>query len=179
MPRHLWIVLCLALAILSGCKPTAPPAHARMTTITFAKDGAWNWIEDPRAVHVEGQRNRTYAGWVTSHGQLQVGAYDHATGRIETVVLKEHCEVDDHDTNSFLVLPDRRLMVFYTFHNRTGLYSRTTTRPEDISAWEPEIVVADTTAITYSQPVWLSDEHLIYVFWRGESWKPTPAVPGT
>ena len=107
----------------------------------FAKDGAWNWIEDPRAVHIEGKRNRTYAGWVTRHGDLQIGAYDHATSRSEVVTLKNHWEIDDHDSPSILVLPDRRLMVFYTRHNLIGLYSQTTTRPEDISAWDPEITV--------------------------------------
>lgn len=59
------------------------------------------------------------------------------------------------------MLPDRRLMVFYTVHNRIGLDSRTTTQPEDISAWEPEITVANTPAITYNEPVYLSDEQLI------------------
>ena len=176
MKRCAWIVVFLALALLAGCKPQPAPAPSHASPIVFATDGAWNWIEDPRAVHIEGRRNRTYAGWVTRHGDLQIGAYDHATSRSEIVTLKQHWEVDDHDSPSILVLPDRRLMVFYTRHNQIGLYSQTTTRPEDISAWQPEITVVKTARTTYSQPVYLADEKLIYVFWRGESWKPTFAT---
>jgi hypothetical protein len=176
MQRYLLITLIAALALLAGCKPHAAPVQSHASPIVFAKDGAWNWIEDPRAVHVEGTRNRTYAGWVTSRGDLQIGAYDHATGHSEIVTLKHHWEVDDHDSPSILVLPDRRLMVFYTRHNLIGLYCVTAVRPEDISAWDPEITVVKTSRTTYSQPVYLADEKLIYVFWRGESWKPTFAT---
>lgn len=176
MKRCAWIVVFLALALLAGCKPQATPVSSTAAPIVLTNDGAWNWIEDPRAVHIEGRRNRTYAGWVNRHGDLQIGAYDHASDRSEIVTLKNHWEVDDHDSPSILVLPDRRLMVFYTRHNLIGLYSQTTTRPEDISAWEPEITVVKTARTTYSQPVYLADEKLIYVFWRGESWKPTFAT---
>lgn len=172
MTRSLGALLLLMLVILPGCTPVATPASPRTATV-FASDGAWNWIEAPRAVHVEGIRNRTYSGWMTSRGDLQIGAYDHATRQIETVTLKDRWEVDDHDSPSFLVLPDQRLMVFYTRHNLIGVYCRTTTHPEDISAWEPEITVVDTPRTTYSQPVYLGDEKRIYVFWRGVNWKPT------
>lgn len=110
---------------------------------------------------------------MTSDGKLQVGAYDHNTKEIKVVTLKEKWDVDDHNTNSFLVLPDRRIMVFYARHNKKGLYGRITSRPEDISKWEDEVTIANTDAITYSHPVYLNDESRFYVFWRGESWKPT------
>ena len=147
--------------------------RAGSTHDTFSSDGAWCWIQDPRAVYVEGKCKRTYAGWITREGRLQVGAYSHETGNMEYYTLKEDWDIDDHNSNSFLVLPDKHLMVFYARHNKTGLFCRTTSRPEDITTWEEEVTVANTPRISYSQPVYLSDEGRFYVFWRGQSWKPT------
>ncbi|MBT7084619.1 MAG: hypothetical protein HN931_00395 [Desulfobacterales bacterium] len=139
----------------------------------FTNDAAWCWFQDPRAVYISGQRNRTYAGWMTKDGKLQIGAYDHDNGSIEIVTLKEKWDVNDHNNNSFLVLPDNRIMVFYARHNKTGLFSSTTLRPEDISQWANEITVVNAPSITYSHPVYLDQEGRFYVFFRGESWKPT------
>lgn len=168
----LCISLLLAAASVPACSPgTASPAPGPV--LEFTHSGAWSWFQGPRAIHVSGRRNRTYAGWVTRDGRLQVGAYDHATGELERVTIKEQWEIDDHNNNSFLVLPDNRIMIFYAEHNRTGLYARITSHPEDISQWGEEIVVSAAHGITYSQPVYLRDEKKLYVFWRGESWKPT------
>lgn len=161
------------LLVLSGWSPNSAAEKLANSALTFTSDGAWCWFQDPRAVYIAGQRKRTYAGWMTSDGQLRVGAYDHDSGDKEEVTIKENWGVDDHNVNSFLVLPDKRLMIFYARHNETGLFSRTTSKPEDISRWEREITVADTPRITYSHPVYLSAEKRFYVFWRGESWKPT------
>ena len=104
--------------------------------------------------------------------RLQVGAYDHNSGGINYYTLKEEWDVDDHNSNSWLVLPDKRLMACYTRHNKRGLFCRSTSKPEDIRAWEDEVTVTD-ALVTYSQPVHLSDEGRFYIFWRGPSWKPT------
>jgi hypothetical protein len=162
-----------AIALLAACKPhqSATPSHD--AEIVLAASGAWNWIEDPRAVHVKGGRDRIYAGWVTRNGDLQIGAYDRMTTKIEAVTLAPHWEIDDHDSPSLLVLPDKRLMAFYARHNLIGVFVRTSLHPEDISAWGPEIAITRTPRTTYSQPVYLADEKKIYVFWRGVNWKPT------
>ena len=172
MRQRLRIILCLALAMLAGCNQQTEQVSPT-PAVVFSSDGAWCWFQDPRAVHIHGLHDRVYAAWVTSKGALQVGAWDRLTGRIETSTLKAQWEIDDHDSPSFLVLPDHRLMVFYTRHNRVGLYSMTTAKPEDIGTWNPEVVIAGTQKITYSHPVYLSEEKRFYVFWRGESWKPT------
>lgn len=155
----------------SLAEATVRPGAGAMRT-TLSNDGAWCWFQDPRAVYVEGERPRTYAGWMTSRGQLQVGGYDHETGEIEIRTIKEDWDIDDHNTNSFLVLPDGRLMIFYARHNHDGLYCRTSTAPESISSWEEEVTVTADPGVTYSHPVFLADEGLIYVFWRGTNWKP-------
>jgi hypothetical protein len=172
MKRSCSAVISLSILLIAvGCE--RQPERTNSTYDVLSNDGAWCWIQDPRAVYVEGKHKRTYAGWMTREGNLQVGAYDHETSNIEYYTLKEDCDVDDHNSNSFLVLPDKRLMACYTRHNKAGLFYRTTSKPEDISVWENEVTVANTPRTTYSQPVHLSDEGRFYIFWRGPSWKPT------
>lgn len=139
----------------------------------ISSSGAYCWFQDPRAVYLEGKYKRTYLGWVTSEGKLQVGYIDHDTKETKVYTLKEFWDIDDHNAPSFLVLPNKTLMVFYTQHNKDNLYARKALAPEDISSWGDEIIVAKMSRVTYSHPVYLSKEGKFYVFWRGESWKPT------
>lgn len=144
--------------------------------VVLSSDGAWCWFQDPRAIYLAGDRERTYTGWVTRGGALQLGAFDHQNGEIESVTLKSNWDADDHNTSSLITLPDRRLMVFYAQHNKTGLYCRTSTEPESILRWDDEVVISGENRITYSHPVYLRAEKKFYVFWRGPSWKPTVAT---
>ncbi len=139
----------------------------------FSDDGAWCWFQDPRAVYVKGEHERTYAQWMTKDGVLIMGAFDHNTKEILTDTLKTDWDVDDHNVGSILVLPDKRFMIFYARHGKVGLHCRTSKFPEDITQWEEEVTVSNTNNISYNHPVYLSDEKLFYVFWRGPSWKPT------
>ncbi len=164
------------LVLVAGCAADTSAPVSEDTPLFFAEDGAWCWFQDPRAVYIDGEHERTYAGWMTSTGQLQVGAYDHESGDVEQVTLKEDWDIDDHNTSSFLVLPDGRLAVFYARHNKEGLFLRQSINPEDITSWGEEITISDTDRITYSHPVYLSEEQRYYVFWRGPSWKPTFAT---
>lgn len=155
----------------AGCTPSTPP---QPVSHVLTEDGAWCWFQDPRAVYFDGAHRRTYTGWMTKTGQLRIGTYDHDTEETVQTTLKESWDIDDHNTPSFLVSPDGRLTAFYARHNGKGLYSSTTTRPEDISSWEQEVTVTTEDRITYSHPVQLSEEdNRFYVFWRGPSWKPT------
>jgi hypothetical protein len=158
--------------VKTGIHPDISSASTPPTVHRLTDNGAWCWFQDPRAVYIHGQRERTYAGWVDNAGRLQVGAYDHGNSRIEIVTLRENWGVNDHNTNSLLVLPDNRIMTFYTRHNGNELLSRTTSHPEDIRRWDPEVTVVKDLSITYSHPVHLSQEGRYYVFWRGRSWKP-------
>ncbi|HTY25400.1 MAG TPA: BNR-4 repeat-containing protein [Desulfomonilaceae bacterium] len=172
MQRLLALGTTLFIAVWVLTCESEPPKGGEFYPI-FSNDGAWCWFQDPRAVYVEGKNKRTYAGWMTHDGQLQIGAYDHQTGSIQSFTLKKDWDIDDHNTLSILVLPDRRLMVFYARHNQTGLFCRTSLKPENILEWGKELVVSDTPAITYSHPAFLKAENRFYVFWRGPSWKPT------
>ncbi|MCX8064869.1 MAG: BNR repeat-containing protein [Candidatus Hydrogenedentes bacterium] len=141
--------------------------------LIISKSGAYCWFQDPRAVYLEGKFKRTYLGWVTSKGELQIGYIDHNTKETKTHTLKKFWDIDDHNVPSILVLPNKTLMVFYTKHNKDNIYACKALSSEDITVWGEEIIVAKMPKVTYSHPVYLSEEKRFYVFWRGESWKPT------
>lgn len=167
--------LCLFLFFLSGSSSEQGNVIRGKHSI-ISPSGAFCWFQDPRAVYVEGRFKRTYTGWISNQGKLEVGFYDHDTNKIETKTIKEFWDVDDHNVPSFLVLPDLRLMIFYARHNKENLYARQTLNPEDISEWGNEIIVAKMDKVTYSHPFFLADENRYYVFWRGATWKPTFAT---
>ena len=171
-----FILLIVFIAACNGNEPNANEIEGvnAETVSTFTEDGAWCWFQDPRAVYFDGTHRRTYSGWMTKSGQLVVAQFDHDTKQIDTLVLKEEWDINDHNTPSFLVRPDGHIMVFYARHNKVGLFTKRSLRPEDITAWGDEITVSDEDRITYSHPVQLKAENnRLYVFWRGPSWKPT------
>ncbi len=143
----------------------------------FAADGAWCWFSDPRAVYLEG---KIFAGWMKADGSVQVGARDLSTGGMMVSTLAGKFEVDDHDHPSLLVLPDRRLMAFYSLHASGDMHLRVTRRPADVSEWTQDRTLGfgrfgdGPRGTTYSNPVLLGEEsNRIYVFWRGSDFKPT------
>lgn len=139
-----------------------------------AEDAAWCWFSDPRAVYHNGQREAIYYGYINSQGDVVISARDMPTQDIETFVLHEKLQVDDHNVPSILVLPDGHLLVFYTEHNGR-FFTRKSKKPEDINAWhDVQIIPFGGTRITYSHPVMLAGEqNRIYVFWRGSDWQQT------
>lgn len=141
---------------------------------TFSEDGAWCWFSDPRAVYHNGNHERTYVGFVTSKGDITVSFFDHKTGEIKEVVIYPELQIDDHVNPSLLVLPDGRLIAFFTRHNGGFYYSRTLL-PEDISVWEEISYIDMGPRLCYTNPAMLSSEkNRIYVYLRGGyDWKPT------
>jgi hypothetical protein len=180
--RALWLALvggiALALPRLAAADTGTHPAEA---FASFTGDGGWCWFADPRAVCRDG---KTFTGWVTGKGSIQAASLDHASGEITRFTLHDAYERDDHDNPSFLFLPDGRLTAFYTRHSsREEINARTTTRPGDISEWEPEVTIVPEdvsprdSGITYSHPFLLSrEDNALYLFWRGRSFKPTMAT---
>ncbi len=142
----------------------------------MTRDGAWCWFQDPRAVYVSGKRTRTYAQWVTQDGRLQIGAYDHKTGETEIHTLENEWGRDDHNVGAFIVLPDRRLFIFYARHEGKGIFCRASAGAEDISEWEDVVTISTEGRISYAHPVYLSEEKKFYVFWRARNWKPAFAT---
>jgi hypothetical protein len=158
-------------------------AHAQVQTRPlrereFVGGGAWSWFGDPRAVYHAGAHRRSYIGWDATDGSIQVASYDHDSGQQVIATLKARFQIDDHDTPSTVVLPDGRLMVFWSAHAGPQMYYRISTHPEDVTAWGPEHTLPTNTpgteGYTYPNPVQLSGEGgRIYLFWRGGNFNPS------
>jgi rhamnogalacturonyl hydrolase YesR len=172
----------------ASCSAPAGEASAELTP-----DGAWNWCNGPHAVFHEGTSRKTYIGWVTGTGAVQIGSYDHDTGRVQVATLRDSLEADDHSAPAILVRPDDRLMVFYSPHCRTipestpggksieGMFCRTSERPEDVSSWGDEVRLEMNTGEafgwTYPTTAQLAGEgNRIYLFWRGGNGQPLLAL---
>lgn len=156
-------------------------------SMTF--NGIWSWFSDPRAVYFEGKHKRTYAGWIDNYGDVHIGFYDHETKEIQSQIIYDNLEIDDHDNPSILFDDSGRLLVFFNTHlqDKRPLLMRTSQQPEDISAWNPikELNLNDEKKYpnaqilrhTYTNPVQLSKEGgNIYLFWRGMDMKPSYSV---
>jgi 5-hydroxyisourate hydrolase-like protein (transthyretin family) len=165
----------------AGVNPTsasqlaaAAGGPARVTELVG--DGAWCWFQDPRAIHHVGLHDRTYVGYVTTKGDIDVLALDDPTGTVYQTVLHPRLVADDHAAPGLEVLPDGRIAVFYAGHVGATMYYRVSTNPEDVSSFGPELTVPVNVngpyGYTYANPIYLSAEHRTYLFFRGADARP-------
>jgi len=145
-----------------------------------AEEGAWCWFADPRALHYEneaGTINATYLGYIDVHGNVKATQYDWVTHRKTDVLIRSYFQPDDHNNPTFLVLPDERVMIFYTRHtDEPKIWYRVSVKPGDITALGEEKFLATANNTTYPSPFILSDDpNHIYLCWRGIGWHPTIA----
>lgn len=145
-----------------------------------AAEGAWCWFADPRALHYEnkeGTINKTYIGYIDIHGNIKAMQYDFQKKKQEEVLIRSYFQPDDHNNPTFLVLPDERIMIFYSRHtDEPCFYYRISRTPGDITTLGEEKRIKTENNTTYPSPFILSDdpEH-IYLCWRGIGWHPTIA----
>jgi hypothetical protein len=143
-------------------------------------EGAWCWFADPRALHYEnagGTINSTYIGYIDVHGNIKATQHDFITGKNNEVLIRSYFQPDDHDNPSFLVLPDERIMMFYSRHtDEACFYYRISKKPGDITSLGAEMKIITANNTTYPSPFILSDDPThIYLCWRGINWHPTIA----
>lgn len=146
----------------------------------LADEGAWCWFADPRALHYEsptGKINSTYIGYIDIHGNIKAVQYDFLTGQRREVLVRSYFQPDDHNNPTFLVLPDERIMIFYSRHtDEPCFYYRISQVPGDISSLGEEKQIKTKDNTTYPSPFILSgDPEHIYLCWRGIRWHPTIA----
>ena len=143
-------------------------------------EGAWCWFADPRALHYENKKgtiNRTYIGYIDVHGNIKAMQYDFKKKKQDEVLIRSYFQPDDHNNPTFLVLPDERIMIFYSRHtDEPCFYYRVSRNPGDITTLGEEKMIKTKNNTTYPSPFILSDdpEH-IYLCWRGIGWHPTIA----
>lgn len=185
---HLLYAIVLLTLGCSGPPADVPVARTGESYRSFTSDGAWCWFSDPRAIYHEGTYKRTFAGWVDSVGNIVVGYYDHDSHEVNTHILHERLERDDHDNPSFFIDDAGKLMVFYSRHatGNSPIFLARAKKSEDIAAWEPvqTLRLNDTityaalsNTYTYTNIVQLADEqNKMYLFWRGADFKPNFSV---
>ena len=166
--------LILAMAAWTGL------AAEDFKSNVVAQEGAWCWFADPRALHYENEAqtiNATYLGYIDIHGNVMATQYDWLTGRKTDVLVRSYFQPDDHNNPTFLILPDERVMIFYTRHtDEAKIWYRISRQPGDITALGEEKYLKTANNTTYPSPFILTDdpEH-IYLCWRGINWHPTLA----
>lgn len=145
-----------------------------------AQEGAWCWFADPRALHYtnkNGTINMSWIGYIDIHGNIKAMQYDFRRQKQQEVLIRSYFQPDDHDNPTFLVLPDERVMIFYSRHtDEPCFYYRISRKPGDITTLGEEKVIPLKDNTTYPSPFILSDDPThIYLCWRGINWHPTIA----
>lgn len=160
-------LLAICLIFLS----TTPALHAQTVVI---EEGAWCWFADPRAIH---HGTNTYVGYIDVHGNVKATQYDWKKRRKSDVLIRSFFQPDDHNNPTFLVLPDGRIMIFYTRHtDEPRIWYRISQQPGDITALGKEKYLETQNNTTYPSPFIMSDDpQHIYLCWRGINWHPTIA----
>jgi hypothetical protein len=169
--RQFLFIVCLFVTAIS---------HGQMKINTLTDKGAWCWFADPRAVSYEnksGTINCTYIGYIDVHGNIKATQIDHRAKTTNEVLIRSYFQPDDHNNPTFLVLPDERIMIFYSRHtDEACFYYRISQKPGDITTLGKEIRLETENNTTYPSPFILSDDpDHIYLCWRGIGWHPTIA----
>lgn len=115
-------------------------------------------------------------GWVTPTGQVVIETIDH-DGRARRAVISQ-LYGDDHISPAISIEADDRITAYWSAHNGSAMYYRTTRRPADIARWGHTRQMPSNTpgglGFTYPNPVILPSEHNEhYLFWRGGNWEPS------
>ena len=183
------LLTVLSFAGAAAAGTAGAPDYVAGGLIRLSDNGAWSWFMDERAVVHEGKlvvgsvrAVRTFADgrddpdW----GNVEVAAYDIASGRTGVTVLHRHFEQDDHNGPAFLPMPDGRLLALYTRHGVERKVFWRFSEPHDPLAWGAvnEFVTpgAESGAfrgdnVTYSNPFRFPDGRL-YNFFRGPGFDP-------
>lgn len=159
-------------------KEDGSEAFTQVNTIT--DQGAWCWFADPRALSYQNENgtiNSTYVGYIDVHGNIKATQINHLTQTRDEVLVRSCFQPDDHNNPTFLVLPDERIMVFYSRHtDEACFYYRISQKPGDITTLGREVRLETDHNTTYPSPFILSDDpDHIYLCWRGIGWHPTIA----
>lgn len=173
----LWAKDGLSNGVLDICSEF-PEVSSAFSGYEITPKGAWCWFADPRALHYENQSGTirsTYIGYIDVHGNIKATQYDYLTNRASEVLIRSYFQPDDHDNPTFLVLPDERIMIFYSRHtDESCFYYRVSREPGDITTLGEEKIIRTKNNTTYPSPFILSDDPKhIYLCWRGIGWHPT------
>ncbi len=147
LARVSMVAVAVGGPLVDGSCDAADRSAGTPEVIVFNDNGAWSWFEDERAVVdaaggkllVSSVANAAGTGGSSRDGNVEVVAYDLATGAVERAVLHPALQADDHNSAALYVRPDGRYVAMYSKHATDRLSRwRVTDRPGDVTAWEPE-----------------------------------------
>lgn len=188
-PRRILLGMVVLAASLRSFAAERPADYVAGRLVELNDNGAWSWFMDPRAVVHEGKlvvgsvravrtfdTGRDDPDW----GNVEIAAYDLATGQVGRTVLHRHFEQDDHDGPGFLALPDKRLLAVYTRHGVERKVFYAISEPGDPLKWgeSKEFQTPGQASaafrgdnVTYSNP-FLYPGGRVYNFFRGFDYDP-------
>lgn len=171
--RSLLVIVYLIMASMSW-------GQNKIRVNTLTEKGAWCWFADPRAIshqNESGTIDNTYIGYIDVHGNIRATQINHLTNTTNEVLIRSWFQPDDHNNPTFLVLPDERIMIFYSRHtDESCFYYRISQKPGDITMLGKEVRLETDHNTTYPSPFILSeDPDHIFLCWRGIGWHPTIA----
>ncbi len=175
MKRHFYALLSLVMLVIHSAR-----GEEQFQGYPLTQEGAWCWFADPRAVHYTSEDdsiNASYIGYIDVHGNVKAMQMDYVTGVKSEVLVRSYFQPDDHNNPTFLVLPDKRVLIIYSRHtDEPAFYYRVSKRPGDITQLGEEKCIKTNHNTTYPSPFLMSDdpEHF-YLCWRGLGWHPTIA----
>ena len=141
MHKFIWMVFFLVVSIARANE--LPTNYVAGSLVQLNDNGAWSWFMDERVIVHEGKLivssvraignfgNTVDPDW----GNVEIAVYDLASGAIGRTVLHRHFEQDDHDSVSFLALPDGRYLAMYTKHGGERRIYYRFSEPHNPLAW--------------------------------------------
>lgn len=133
---------------------------------------AWMWPTRPVAIRHVGIHDKTYFGWVDNTGKVYVASYDHDENVYDITQIHDWGVGDDHNQPALYIRKDGRIIAFAGGHNESNIPYYISTNPEDISSFGAQKTISKkpgATGYSYPQPVYLSDEDRIYLFFRRDA----------
>ncbi|MBQ7876683.1 MAG: BNR repeat-containing protein [Clostridia bacterium] len=143
-------------------------------------EGAWCWFADPRSIsyaNEDGTLDFSIIGYIDIHGDIKATQVNHLTDEVNEVLIRSNIQPDDHNNPTFLVLPDERIIVFYSRHtDEACFWYRVTEEKGDLTTLGEEKCLNTSANTTYPSPFLMeNDPDHIYLMWRGINWHPTIA----
>ena len=143
-------------------------------------EGAWCWFADPRSIaykNEDGTLDFSIMGYIDIHGNIKATQINHLTDEVNEVLIRTNIQPDDHNNPTFLVLPDERIIVFYSRHtDEACFWYRVTEEKGDLTTLGEEKCLNTSANTTYPSPFLMeNDPDHIYLMWRGINWHPTIA----
>ncbi len=154
----------------------AATLHAQEKPVVFMKNSGWCWYQDPRAIIHD---DKVIIGGVEGNGDgaAVIGVYDLKQKKIlGRAVVNPKFDHDDHNSPVFYARPDGSLLTVYARHNRDKLHRYRISTSDDYLTWGQEnqfkhnYKAAD--KITYMNLFYLSEEKVLYNFFRGIAFNP-------